>query len=288
MIGQALISRLKAEGHNVLRLVRGAAGGEGTASWDPQAGRVDTAALAGCDAVVHLAGENIAAARWSAAVKERIRRSRVRGTEVLAEALTGMADPPRTFVCASAVGYYGDRGDEVLTEESPPGSSYLAEVCVAWENATRPAEDKGLRVVRLRIGLVLSAKGGALPRMLPPFRLGAGGRIGTGRQYVSWIDLDDLVGIFLRALSDESLRGAVNAVAPNPVTNAEFTRALGAVLHRPTIFPMPAAAARLAFGEMADALLLASARVLPKKLTAAGHEFRFPRLEESLAHQLRK
>ncbi len=223
---------------------------------------------------------------WTPAVKARIRDSRVNGTRLLCEALARLSNPPRVLVCASAIGYYGDRGDEVLDEASSPGSGFLPEVCQEWEAATEPARAAGIRVVNLRFGVILSPSGGALAKMLTPFKLGAGGRIGDGRQWMSWIALDDVIDAIAYALNTESLAGPANCVAPQPVTNLEFTKTLGRVLHRPTIFPMPAVAARIAFGEMADALLLASARVLPKELSAAGYPFRYPQLEGALRHML--
>jgi len=283
-IGSALVSALTAAGHQVTRLVRKLAGA-GEVRWDPAAGAIDTGGLEGHDAVVHLAGENIAG-RWTAAKKQRIRESRVNGTRLLAEALAKLSRRPRALVCASAIGYYGDRGEEKLREGSPPGKGFLAEACVAWEAAAKPAADAGLRVVHLRIGVVLHPKGGALKQMLLPFKLGLGGVIGSGRQYMSWIALDDLIGIFQHALANDSLRGPANAVAPNPATNREFTKSLGQVLSRPTIFPMPAFAARLAFGEMADELLLASTRVEPARLAASGYSFAYPQLEATLRHLL--
>ena len=283
-IGSALVSALTAAGHQVTRLVRKLAGA-GEVRWDPTAGAIDTGGLEGHDAVVHLAGENIAG-RWTAAKKQRIRESRVNGTRLLTEALAKLSRRPRALVCASAIGYYGDRGEEKLREGSPPGKGFLADTCVAWEAAAKPAADAGLRVVHLRIGVVLHPAGGALKQMLLPFKLGAGGVIGSGRQYMSWIALDDLIGIFQHALANDSLRGPANAVAPNPATNREFTKTLGKVLSRPTIFPMPAFAARLAFGEMADELLLASTRVEPARLAASGYSFAYPQLEAALRHLL--
>jgi uncharacterized protein (TIGR01777 family) len=275
LVGSALAAALGGEGHRVVGLVRRkSAAGPDEVLWDPATGRIDTAALEGVDAMVHLAGENIASARWSAAQKERIRTSRIEGTRLVAGALAGLARPPRVLVNASAIGYYGDRDDELLDEDSASGSGFLAETCVAWEAATEPAYRAGLRVVLLRIGIVLSMAGGALGRMLTPFRLGLGGRVGDGRQFMSWIALDDLVEVIRRAVLDESLAGPINAVAPRPVRNAEFTRALGRALRRPTPLPVPAWAVRLAFGEMGEALLLAGARVAPARLERAGFAFR--------------
>jgi uncharacterized protein len=286
LIGSALVPFLTAGGHRVTRLVRShPRPGEMAVRWDPAAGALETTALEGSDAVVHLAGENIAE-RWSAEKKTRIRDSRVRGTRLLSEALVQLATPPKVLVSASAIGYYGNRGEEILTEESAPGSGFLAEVCRAWEAATEGALQKGMRVVHLRFGLVLSPAGGALGKMLPAFRMGVGGMLGSGRQYVSWIALDDAVGALHHALMTETLRGPANAVAPNAVMNQEFTKTLGRVLGRPTMIPLPAFAARLMFGEMADELLLASTRVRPAKLQTTGYDYRYPELEAALRHLL--
>jgi uncharacterized protein len=257
-------------------------GGSGTISWDPDAGTIDAAALEGVDAVVHLAGESIAALRWTRSVKERIRRSRVDGTRLLAETLGRLTRRPQVLVSASAVGYYGDRGDELLTEESPPGSGFLAEVCREWEAAADPARAAGIRVVHPRLGVVLAGQGGALPRMAIPFRLGVGGVIGSGRQYWSWIEVADLARAIELCLALDTLSGPVNTVAPTPVTNREFTRGLGRVLGRPTLVPLPALAVRLLLGEMGGALLLDSARSLPRRLARAGFRFRHPDLESAL------
>ncbi|MBI4553602.1 MAG: TIGR01777 family protein [Candidatus Latescibacteria bacterium] len=286
LIGSALISSFTTGEHQITRLVRSKPRpGMGEVFWNPQDGSIEMPGLEGMDAVVHLAGETIAE-RWTAEKKARIRDSRVNGTRLLSESLARLAQPPNVVVCASAIGYYGDRGDDVLREDSPPGSGFLAEVCREWEAAAAPAVQQGLRVVHLRIGVVLSPAGGALAKMLPPFRMGVGGRIGSGRQYMSWIAIDDLIGVFHYALTTESLTGPVNAVAPNPVTNLEFTNTLGRVLGRPTLFPLPAVAARLAFGEMANDLLLASTRVEPAQLLSIGYTFRYPELEGALQHLL--
>jgi uncharacterized protein (TIGR01777 family) len=288
LIGSALVSFLTSTGHAVTRLVRSPPKlGERAAHWDPMAGAIEASAFDGVDAVVHLAGENIAT-RWTADKKVKIRDSRVKGTQVLCEALARLAAPPKALVSASAIGYYGDRGEAILTEDSAPGTGFLPEVCRAWEAATEPAGQHGIRVVQLRFGVVLSAAGGALAKMLPPFRLGLGGVLGTGRQYMSWIAIDDVIGTIQHAIVTDALRGPVNAVAPQAVANREFTKALGQVLGRPTLFPMPAFAARLIFGEMADALLLASARVQPAKLLAAGYSFRYREIEGALRHVLHK
>lgn len=287
LIGSAVKPLLTAEGHQVVGLTRRQPPGEGMIAWDPAAGVLDAAQLAGFDAVVHLAGENIGS-RWTPARKAQIRRSRVDGTRLLCERLASLDLPPQVLVCASAIGYYGDRGDEILTEESPPGEGFLAEVCQQWEAATEAAREKGIRVVNLRIGVVLSPEGGALPKMLTPFKLGLGGRIGSGRQYWSWIAREDVAGAIRHALLAEDLSGPVNATAPNPVTNAEFTKALGRVLGRPTVFPLPAAGARLMLGEAADDLLLGSARILPKRLQESNFRFRHPELDEALRSMLRR
>jgi len=287
LIGQALIPVLAASGHPVTCLVRfKPQGGESRAYWNPAVGEIDTPKLEGFDAVVHLAGEPVSG-RWNAAKKNAIRDSRVKSTRLLCETLARLSSPPRVLVAASASGYYGDRGEEALREESAAGSSFLSWVCQEWEAATRPAAERGIRVVNLRIGFVLSPAGGGLAKMLPAFKMGAGGKIGSGKQYLSWIAIDDLVQIILFATSAEALQGPVNAVAPNPVTNTEFTKTLARVLRRPAIFPMPAFAVRLAFGEMGEELLLASARLEPTRLMSAGYQFRFPELEGALRHLLR-
>ena len=286
LVGSALVSSLAALGHAVRRLVRpktGRAPGRGDIPWDPEHGRLNADALAGCDAVVHLAGENIAARRWSDAQKKRLRDSRVAATALLASSLKGLPRPPRVLVQASAVGYYGDRGDEVLTETSPPGRGFLPDLCRDWESASAPARDVGLRIVHVRFGIILSARGGALKKMLLPFRLGIGGVVGSGRQYWPWLALDDAVGVLERALSDGSLDGPVNAVAPRPATNREFTATLARVLHRPAVIPLPAFALRLALGEMGS-LLLESARVAPERLRQAGYRHQHPELEAALRH----
>lgn len=289
LIGSALVPFLSAGGHDVIRLVRSEPkAGEAAVRWDPEAGTIDAAGLDGLDAVVHLAGENVAEGRWTAEKKRRIRDSRVKGTRLLCEALAGLARPPRVLVSASAVGYYGDRGDELLTEESPPGSGFLAGVAREWEAAAEPARRAGIRVVHPRMGAVLTPAGGALAKMLPPFRAGLGGRVGSGRQYLSWIAIDDLLGAILHLLVTEVLQGPVNVVAPRPVTSSEFAATLGRVLGRPARLAMPAFAARLAFGEMADEVLLASARVTPERLVASGYRFRYPELEGALRHLLGK
>jgi uncharacterized protein len=284
LIGSALIPFLTTGGHDVVRLVRSTRPQAGAVSWDPSAGTIDEAGLAGIDAVVHLAGENIAGGRWTAARKTRIRESRVRGTRLLSEALARMRAKPRVLVLSSAIGFYGHQGAAVLDEDSPPGTGFLAEVCREWEAAARPAEDAGIRIVRLRTGVVLTPAGGALAKMLVPFRLGAGGRLGDGRQFMSWISIDDMVSLILFAIGHDALRGPVNATAPEPVTNREFTRTLASVLNRPAILPVPAPALRLLFGEMAEATILGSLRAVPGRALAAGFRFRHPDLEGALRH----
>ncbi|MCS6851870.1 MAG: TIGR01777 family oxidoreductase [Gemmataceae bacterium] len=287
LVGSALVPFLTTGGHQVTRIVRSAEAG-GAVFWDPVRGELDAEGLEGHDAVIHLAGENIAARRWSPEQKDRIRDSRVKGTRLLCETLARLRRPPRVVVSASAIGYYGDRGDDVLDEGSPRGTGFLPEVCHAWEAATEAAANAGIRVVHLRLGIVLSPRGGALAKMLTPFRLGVGGRIGTGRQWMSWIALDDVIGSVYHALATDSLSGPVNAVAPHPVTNQEFAKTLGRLLLRPTIFPLPAFMARLAFGEMADELLLASTRVVPVALQTSGYRFLYGELEGALRHLLGK
>jgi len=275
LVGNALVPFLQGRGWTVQSLSR-------PDSWNVDAGHVDASAIEGSDVLVHLAGENVAAGRWTAARKTRIRSSRVEGTALIARAAAGLKKRPEALVCASAIGFYGDRGDEELDEGSPAGTGFLADTCRAWEEAGRIAEEAGIRVVHLRIGMVLSRDGGALARMLPLFRRGRGGRLGNGRQHVSWITLDDLIRIIGFAMEDRSLAGPVNAVSPSPVTNREFTRRLGGVLRRPAIIPAPAFALRLFLGGMADELLLAGARVLPGKLEAAGFRYESADLESAL------
>jgi uncharacterized protein (TIGR01777 family) len=286
-VGIALCAALARSGHAVLRLVRRPARGPDEIAWDPGGGVQDRERLEGLDGVVHLAGKSIAG-RWTAARKAEIRRSRVEGTRRLCEALAGLARRPAVLVSASAIGIYGDRGNEVLRESSAPGSGFLAEVCREWEAATEPARRAGIRTVVPRFGMILSPAGGALKTMLTPFRLGLGGRLGNGRQFVSWIAIDDAVGVIQHAMRTERLSGAVNAVSPAPVTNAEFTRTLGRALSRPAVLPLPAFAARLALGEMADEMLLASQRALPTRLEDSGYRVMHPRLEEALRHLLRR
>lgn len=277
-IGSALISRLSKKGHRVVPLRRTSGGSEAWPTWNPSAGQIHLEPAGALDAVVHLAGENIAQ-RWTPAAKARIRASRVDATRLLCEALARMPQPPRVLICASATGFYGDRGEEVLDEKSAPGTGFLPEVCQAWEAVADAARQRGIRVVHLRLGIVLARHGGALAKMLPPFRFGLGGSLGTGRQFLSWIALEDLLCVVELALREDRLSGAVNAVSPEPVTNADFTKALVRSLHRPALLPLPAFAVKLFFGEMGRAALLASARVRPARLLESGFVFRFPQLD---------
>lgn len=286
-LGGALLRTLSADGYQITRLVHRTASASAEIAWDVTR-PLDSKSVSGFDAVIHLAGESIAS-RWTPSKKKAIRDSRVLGTRNLAEAIARAAVPPRLLIAASAIGYYGDRGEEILREDSPSGSAgFLPEVCREWEAAAQPAIAAGIRTVHLRTGIVLNTDGGALKQMLPPFRMGVGGKIGSGLQWMSWIDLHDEIGAIRHILANESLRGPVNLVSPNPVTNAEFTRMLAAALSRPAIFPMPAFAARLVFGQMGDELLLASQRVEPTKLVASGYVFKKPDLRSALEAILKK
>ena len=287
LIGTALVPALEERGHRVVRLVR-SGGGRDTVRWDPSAGTIEADRLEGIDAVVHLAGESIAEGRWTAEKKDRILKSRTQGTGLLARTLAGLGTPPRVMVSTSAIGYYGNRGNELLRETSAPGDLFLSKVCVEWEAAAEPARAAGIRVVHPRIGIVLSTKGGAFKTTLPIFKLGLGRKIGSGRKYWSWIVLDDVVGAMIHAIDDESLEGPVNVVAPDAPTNAEYTKVLGRVLNRPTIFPLPAPAAKLMLGEVADELLLPSARVEPTRLKETGYDYHFPELEGAFRHLLNR
>jgi len=286
LVGKALVTRLEADSHEIFRLVRHAPSSESEIEWSPDRYSIALARLEGFDAVIHLAGESIAEGRWNEEKKKRIRQSRVKGTKLLADAMANLSRPPKTLISASAVGYYGNRGDEPLTETSAPGNDFLSQVCVEWEKATELAAAKGIRVVNTRFGIILDARGGALAKMLPPFRMGIGGKIGSGKQWMSWIALDDVVGAIKFALTNEVLSGPINFVAPNPVTNAEFTKTLGKTLSRPTLFPIPAFGIRLVFGEMADALLLSSQRVEPARLKQANYQFSYSELKQALSHVL--
>jgi uncharacterized protein (TIGR01777 family) len=289
LVGSALVPLLKTKGHQVLRLVRSTpTEGAGEVYWNPEKGTLSAEELEGVQGVVHLAGESIAEGRWSEEKKKRIRESRVKGTTLLSETLARLKDKPEVLVSASAIGFYGSRGDENLTEQSASGSDFLAEVCREWELSTQAAAQSGVRVVNLRFGVILSREGGALKKMLFPYQMGVGGKLGDGQQYMSWIAIDDAVGAIVHALENDKLRGPVNVVAPRAATNYEFTKTLGHVLSRPTIFPMPAFAARLMFGEMADATLLASQRVEPARLKESGFVFKYPELEGALRHVIEK
>jgi uncharacterized protein (TIGR01777 family) len=282
LVGQALSRSLAFDGHTVLRLVRKTATNENEILWRPDSGVVDSSSLEGLDGVVHLAGESIASGRWTDDKKQRIFDSRVKGTFALSKALAQLNEPPKSFLCASAIGYYGDRKEEVLTESSAPGNDFLATLCVQWEKATGPAVEKGIRTLCTRFGIILDKKGGALAKMLTPFRMGIGGRVGEGKQWMSWIALDDVVSALRFVMNKTELSGPVNFVAPNPVTNEAFTRALGRTLGKPSLIPIPEFGVRLAFGEMADALLLSSQRVEPTKLNNAQFEFRLTTIDEAL------
>jgi len=285
MLGTALHQALIASGRATLQLVRRNPVGEGQLQWNPTASSAisNSARLAGLDAAIHLGGANLAGHRWTAAWKREIRLSRVDSTRALARALVALPQPPHTLLVASAVGIYGDRGDELLDENSQVGKGFLADVCQEWEAATEPARQAGIRVVHLRFGVVLHPATGALAKMLPLFRLGLGGRLGSGRQWMSWITLVDAVSAILFALDTASLDGPVNLAAPQPVTNTEFTRALSRAVHRPAILPAPAFALRLALGQMADEALLASARAAPFRLLSAGFQFAHPTIDSALA-----
>ena len=286
LIGSALVARLRAGGHVVRRLVRSAREAQaGDVPWNPEAGTLDPAALAGCDAIIHLAGAPVAQ-RWTASHKRDIRESRVQGTSLLAKAVAGMPVKPRVVLSGSAIGYYGDRGDELLDERSAPGTGFLADVGKAWEAAADPIAQAGVRLVLLRTGIVLSPNGGALEKMLPPFRLGLGGPMGSGRQWMSWISLGDHLRAMEHVLVTEGMRGAVNLVSPNPMTNASFATTLGRVLRRPALIPLPAVALELMFGEMAEATILAGQRVTPHALTASGFKCAEPTLEGALRSML--
>jgi uncharacterized protein (TIGR01777 family) len=286
LVGSALVPFLSESGHEVVRLVRRAPRGEDEVRWDPARGEIDGAGLEGVEAVVHLSGENLAGGRWTKARKTRIRDSRVGSTELLARALAALKRPPGVLVSTSAIGYYGSRGDAWLTESSPVDDGFLGRLCADWEAAAAPAAEAGIRVVHPRLGLVLSRPGGALGKMLLPFRAGLGGVVGPGTQYMSWVAMDDVLGALRHALVGGVLEGAFNLVAPEPVTNREFTKTLGRVLGRPTVAPVPAFALRAVLGEMAEATLLASTRVRPRRLEEAGYAFRFPTLESALRHVL--
>ena len=287
LIGTALSADLRADGHEVRPVTRGAAAGPGAILWDPMAGEIDAAGLEGVDAVVHLAGASIGAKRWSETTKREVRDSRLKGTDLLARTLAALDPRPSVLLCGSAMGYYGDTGDEDVTETSPPGDDFFARLAVEWEAAAQPAVDAGVRTAFLRTSMVLSGAGGALVRMLPLFRLGVGGRLGSGRQWWSWISMDDEVGAIRFLLDRDDLAGPVNLAAPEPITNADFSKALGRALHRPAVMPVPAFGPRLVLGrELADSLVFISQRVRPAVLVGAGYRYRHPDIDGALAAAL--
>lgn len=284
-IGSALVSYFRAQGHEVKRLVRKKDNlSDDETGWDPHLGPPDLSAWEGYDVVVHLEGENVASGRWTEAKKKEIRESRVASTRTLSHFLSQLKQPPKVFLTASAMGYYGDQGSTVLTEANPSGRSFLATVCQEWEEATEEAAAAGIRVAHTRFGMVLSSKGGGLPKLMIPYRLGLGGVVGSGEQYISWVTLDDLLAMILHVIGNDRLSNGINFSTPYPVTNAEFTKVLGKVLECPTFVWLPAAMARLTFGEMADEMMLCSTRMVPQKLIETGFSFRYPQLEEALKH----
>lgn len=287
LIGIALQKSFKAKGYEMLLASRKEAKDDSHVHWDPENGFSEPEKLEGVDAVVHLAGESVSGLRWTDDKKKAIRDSRVHGTRSVVEALAKLKGKPKVLVAASAIGFYGDRDDEEMTETSAVGDTFLAEVSRDWEAEARRAEDSGIRTVLLRTGIVLSKEGGALGTMLTPFKFGVGGVVGSGKQWMSWISMDDHVRVINYAIENENVRGAVNSVAPNPVTNEEFTKTLGEILYRPTILPLPSFAINMVFGEMGDALLLVSIRVLPKRLEEAGFEFEYPELKAAIEHAVK-
>jgi len=287
LVGKAISEPLSKEGHQILSLVRKEPKNQDEVRWNPEKEVKEISKLEGVDAVVHLAGENVGDGRWTEEKKKRIRDSRVIGTKVLCDALLKLSTPPELFISASAIGYYGDRGDEILTEESSAGNDFLAKTCVEWEDASEGLQERGIRLIHARFGVILSKEGGALDKMLTPFKLGIGGRIGDGTQYMSWIAIDDVIAITEYLLRDKNLSGKFNLTSPNPVTNLEFTKTLGKIISRPTFFFVPKFALRIAFGEMADAALLSSTRVIPKRLVDSGFKFKFSNLENALRHILK-
>ena len=281
LVGSALIPILQSGGNQITRLVRSSPK-PGEIEWHPNQDEVNPQRLEGFETIINLAGENIAGGRWTDEQKRKIRVSRINGTHLLSESIAKMTSKPGAFICASATGIYGDRDDETLDEQSETGGGFLAGVCREWEQATEPASKAGVRVVNLRMGPILARDGGMLSKLLTPFKMGMGGKVGSGKQYISWVALDDAVNAIKLAIDDKSIQGPINIVSPNPVTNEEFTKTLGHVLNRPTALAMPAFAARLAFGEMADEMLLASQKVMPNRLNQAGFQFRYPTLESAM------
>ena len=286
LVGSVLVPKLVGERAEVTRLVRSAAG-PGEIEWHPDRGTIDAPSLEGFNAIINLAGDGIANGRWTEDKKRRILESRVNGTRLLSETMAKLSPKPATFINASAIGFYGSRGEELVDEGSGPGEGFLANVCRDWESATAPAEQAGIRVVKLRLGVILTRDGGIMGSMLQPFKLGLGGKVGAGKQVISWVAMEDVVAAISFILYHETLRGPINVVAPRPVTNEEFTKTLGRVLSRPTFMAMPAFAARLAFGEMADEMMLSSTRVAGKVLNDAGFKFRYPELEGAVRELLR-
>jgi uncharacterized protein (TIGR01777 family) len=286
LIGSSLVSFLSKKNNVTVSKILRENPEDNEIAWKPEGGDWNSAFTGGIDGIVHLAGENIASGRWTKAKKEKIRNSRIEGTKKLCEHILKLPTPPSVVICASAIGFYGDRGMEFLNESSSRGSGFLPDVCLGWEEATESVSKAGIRVVNVRLGIVLSKNGGALAKMLAPFKMGMGGKIGSGTQYMSWVAMGDVTGAIYHALVTDSLKGPVNVTAPNPVTNKEFTNILGKVLKRPTVMPMPAFAARLAFGEMANDLLLASTKVAPKRLSDSGYKFQYTELENALKHVL--
>lgn len=287
LIGSALVPFLTMQGHTVIRLIRSESIDDSTSIyWDPSREIINLPQLESLDAVVHLAGENIAGRKWTDEQKNRIYESRIKGTRFLSKSLEHLIDPPKVLICASAIGYYGNRDNQILDENSPKGTGFLSDVCRDWEMATEPAVQRGIRTVNLRFGIILSSSGGTLAKMLMPFKMGLGGVFGSGRQYMSWISLEDVVTLIYSILMNDYLKGPVNIVTPHPVTNREFTKILGKVLNRPTLFSIPAFILHFVFREMADELLLTSQRVEPAKLKTAGYAFQYPELEGALKHLL--
>lgn len=285
LIGGLLKPQLQSAGHELISLVRHEPRNDNEVQWDPHSGQVDSSKLKGTDAAIHLSGKNVAV-RWNAERKAELIQSRVESTRLLCKTLAELNPRPKTLIAASAIGFYGNRGDETLNENSPPGEGFFPDLCKEWEAATQPAREAGIRVVNLRIGVVLSILGGALGKMLLPFRLGLGGPIGSGKQYMSWIEASDLIRAIVFALENPDLAGPVNAVAPAPVRQREFAKTLGRILHRPAILPMPATAVRLLFGEMGQTVLLGGAKVFPKRLREAGYSFQYSQLEDALRAQI--
>ncbi|MCL5019639.1 MAG: TIGR01777 family oxidoreductase [Patescibacteria group bacterium] len=289
LIGSSLVPFLTSQGHTVLRLVRSKSMEDNSSLyWDPIHEIINLSEFEGLDAVVHLAGENIAGGKWTDIQKKRIYESRIKGTRFLCKSLARLTNPPGVLLCASAIGYYGNRGDEILDENSVRGTGFLSDVCHAWEMATEPAIQKGIRTVNLRFGIILSSSGGTLAKMLLPFKMGLGGVLGSGRQFMSWISITDVINSIHYSILNTAIKGPVNIVAPYPLTNREFTKILGSVLNRPTLFSIPAFILRFVFGEMADELMLTSQRIVPAKLKTTGYTFQYPELEGALKHLLRR